>query len=170
MPVQARDRTTWRVFGVLMAGALVGVVGILPYVLTLLDGMPSSVRDMLPSRWMLIPLQVVQTMVLIGAATALGLWLGPKVGLGAPLLYGLVRGDWEARSRLRALILPSAVWGVLVGVGVSVGGIGVLVGILVGVCVAVGAGVMVAVGVLVRTSVGLGVLVGVCVFVAGNPL
>lgn len=30
MPVQARDRTTWRVFGVLMAGALVGVVGILP--------------------------------------------------------------------------------------------------------------------------------------------
>ena len=118
MPVQARDRTTWRVFGVLMAGALVGVVGILPYVLTLLDGMSRGVRDMLPSRWILLPLQVVQTMVLIGAATALGLWLGPKVGLGAPLLYGLVRRDWESRSRLRALLLPSAVWGVLVGVAI----------------------------------------------------
>jgi hypothetical protein len=80
MPVQGRDRTTWRVFGVLMAGALVGVVGILPYVLTLLDGMPSSVRDMLPSPWILIPVQVLQTMVLIGAATALGLWAGSKGG------------------------------------------------------------------------------------------
>ena len=118
MPDQVRERTTWRVFGVLMAGALVGVLGILPYVLTLLDGMPSSVRDVLPSRWILIPVQVVQTMVLIGAATALGLWLGPKVGLGAPLLYGLVRGDWEARSRLRALLFPCAVFGVLVGVAI----------------------------------------------------
>ena len=42
MPVQARDRATWRVFGVLMAGALVGVVGILPYVLTLLDRLPAA--------------------------------------------------------------------------------------------------------------------------------
>ena len=118
MPVQAPDRTTWRVFGVLMAGALVGVVAILPYALTLLDELPGSVKDALPSRWILVPLQVLQTMVLLGAATALGLWLGPKVGLGAPMLYGLVRGDREARVRLRAQFLPCAVLGVLVGVAI----------------------------------------------------
>ena len=118
MPVQAADRATWRVFGVLMAGALVGVVGILPYALTLLDRLPGSVEDSLPSRWILLPLQVGQSMVLLGAATALGLWLGPKVGLGAPLLYGLISGDREARSRLRALLLPSTVLGVLTGVAI----------------------------------------------------
>jgi hypothetical protein len=110
--VHARDCAMWRVFGVLMSGALVGIVGILPYVLTLLDRLPGSVKDTLPSRWILVPLQVVQSMVLIGLATALGLWLGPKVGLGAPLLFGLVSGDREPRARLRTLLFPCAVLGV----------------------------------------------------------
>ena len=79
------ERATWRVFGVLMAGALVGVLGILPYQFALLAKIPGIVADTLPSRWVLIPLQVGQSMVLLGAATALGLWLGPKVGLGVPL-------------------------------------------------------------------------------------
>ena len=109
---------TRRVFAVLMGGALVGVVAILPYVLTLLDRLPRSIQDTLPSLWVLVPLQVAQGMVLIALATALGLWLGPKVGLGAPLLYDLMRGDVEAYSRLRALVLPSALWGVLVGVAI----------------------------------------------------
>jgi hypothetical protein len=101
-----------------MAGALVGVLGVLPYTLTLLDRLPGGIENTLPSRWILVPVQIVQIMVLLGAATALGLWLGPKVGLGAPLIYGLVRGDREARSRLRALLLPSTVAGVLVGIAI----------------------------------------------------
>jgi membrane protease YdiL (CAAX protease family) len=115
MTVGIGDRTTWRVFGVLMVGALLGVGAILPYALTLLDNLPESVRDTLPSRWVLVPIQVAQSMVLIGAATALGLWLGPKVGLGAPLLHGLLSGDQDARPRLRALLAPSVGLGVLVG-------------------------------------------------------
>ena len=43
MQARVSDPVTWRVFGVLMAGALVGVVGILPYVLTLLERLPPSV-------------------------------------------------------------------------------------------------------------------------------
>jgi hypothetical protein len=107
------------VFAVLMAGAFVGVVGVLPYALTLLDRVPGSSEDALPPWWLLVPLQVVQAMVLLAAATALGLWLGPKVGLGAPMLYGLVRGERAARSGLRALLLPSAVLGTLVGVAIA---------------------------------------------------
>ena len=106
MQARVRDPATWRVFGVLMAGALVGVVAILPYVLTLLERLPPSVADSLPPLWVLLPLQLAQSLVLIGLATALGLWLGPKVGLGAPEIYGLVRRDRETRSRLRALLLP----------------------------------------------------------------
>jgi len=99
-----------------MAGALVGVVGILPYVLTLLERLPPSVADSLPPLWVLLPIQLAQSLVLVGLATALGLWLGPKVGLGAPEIYDLVRGDREVRSRLRTLLLPSVLLGVLVGV------------------------------------------------------
>ena len=76
----ARDPVTWRVFGVLMAAALAGVVAILPYVDTLLARLPEDVQAALPSRWLLLPLQVVQALVLIGLATALGLWLGPEGG------------------------------------------------------------------------------------------
>jgi hypothetical protein len=101
-----------------MAGALVGLVAILPYVITLLDRLPPSVADALPPLWVLLPLQVAQSLVLIGLATALGLWLGPKVGLGAPQIYGLVRGDRAARSGVRALLLPSALWGLLVGAAI----------------------------------------------------
>jgi len=118
MGVQAPERATWRVFGVLMVGAFVGVVGILPYALTLLERLPGSVSVTLPSRWVLLPLQVGQSMVLLGAATALGLWLGPKVDLGAPMLSRRVSGDRQARSHLRALLIPSAALGVLVGVGI----------------------------------------------------
>jgi membrane protease YdiL (CAAX protease family) len=117
--VQAPDRATWRVFGVLMAAALIGVVGILPYAFTLLDRLPGSIASTLPPLWLLLPVQVVQSMVLLAAATALGLWLGPKVGLGAPMLYGLLSADREARSRLRALLLPSAVLGLLTGVAIA---------------------------------------------------
>jgi hypothetical protein len=85
----------------MMAGAFVGVVGVLPYALTLLDRLPGSVEAILPPWWLLVPLQVVQAMVLLAtAATALRLWFGSKVGLGDPMLHGLVRGDPAARSDL----------------------------------------------------------------------
>lgn len=113
--VPAAHRVDWRAFAVLLAGALVGVLGILPYGVSLLNRMPSSVQDTLPSLWIVLPVQVVQSMVLVGLATALGLWLGPRVGLGAPLLSRLVRGDREARSRLRAQAPASTGLGVLVG-------------------------------------------------------
>ena len=48
--------------------------------------------------------------------TGLGLWLGAKVGLGAPLLTSLLAGDADAPARLRTLLVPAAGWGVLVAV------------------------------------------------------
>ena len=40
-----------------MAAALVGVVGVLPYALSLLDQLPGSVQDTLSSLWILLPLK-----------------------------------------------------------------------------------------------------------------
>src|SRR5947209_15556950 len=66
MDARARRTLTWQVFAVLMAGALVGLVAILPYVFTLLDRLPAGIADGLPSRWVLVPAQLMQSLVLIG--------------------------------------------------------------------------------------------------------
>lgn len=112
----ALRRLGLKTFGVLMAGALVGVLGVFPYALTLQEPLLRSLDVQLPPMWLLVPLQALQTLVLVGAMTALGLWLGPKVGLGAPLVTALVAGDPGARGRLRTLVIPAVGLGVLVAV------------------------------------------------------
>lgn len=113
-------RLTWRVFGVLMAGAALGILGILPYAMTLQAPLLETLDTELPPLWILVPLQLIQNLVLVGAATALGLRLGPRVGLGAPVLRGLLAGAPEAHAQLRALLVPSIVLGVLASLAIIV--------------------------------------------------
>jgi hypothetical protein len=65
--------------------------------------------------WLALVIGVIQNLLLFAGAIALGLWLAPKVGLGAPLLRGWLAGDPAAPGRFR-LALPLAVIG-----GASVG-------------------------------------------------
>lgn len=112
---QGRDPATWRMFGVLVAAGLLGVVALVPYLLTVLGPLTAAAGVPLPPLGVLVLVQVVQVLVLVAAATALGLWLGPRVGLGAPLLADLLRGERTASRRLRALLAPSAGLGLAVG-------------------------------------------------------
>jgi hypothetical protein len=116
---QVHDRVRVKVFGVLMAGALLGVLGILPYAATLLAALPAGAEESLPPLWVVLGAQVLQALVLLGAATALGLWLGPKVGLGAPLLTDLVRRDPGSWPQLRSQLVPSVTLGVVVGLVIT---------------------------------------------------
>jgi hypothetical protein len=88
MPARTRDPLTWRVFGVLMAAALLGLLGIMPYVLVLLDRLPGGLADTLPPPWVVLPLQVVQSLVLVGAAIVLldlGVFAPRLAGSGTPI-------------------------------------------------------------------------------------
>lgn len=58
---------------------------------------------------------LIQSAVLAGIAAGLGLWLGPKVALGAPDLRGLLHGRQGGGRRVLST-LPMAV-----GVGVALG-------------------------------------------------
>ena len=60
-------------------------------------------------------LGLAQSLALFAVVVALGLWLGGKVGLGAPVLRGWLSRDPDAPRRFRAY-LPAAI-----GVGVAVG-------------------------------------------------
>ena len=116
MAMAESRRLIWKTFGVLMTGALVGVLGILPYALTLQGPLLRDLGVELPPLWLLMPVQALQTLLLVAGMTGLGLWLGAKVGLGAPLLTSLLAGDADAPARLRTLLVPAAGWGVLVAV------------------------------------------------------
>lgn len=103
-------RLTWKVFGVLMTGAVVGLLAVMPYYFTLVEPPPSLPIPL----WLLLILGAVQNLMLFAVAIGLGLWLGGKVGLGAPLLRAWLAEDSEAPHWFRAS-LPLAV-----GAGVAV--------------------------------------------------
>lgn len=75
-------------------GWLVGisVPGILIIALQV-PGMVAHLDVELPSLPVLILAAATQSLVLVGAMAALGTWLAPKVGLAAPAIEGLVRGE-----------------------------------------------------------------------------
>lgn len=58
----------------------------------------------------------IRGVVFTGITAGLGLWLGPKVGLGAPTLRAWLDGESGALRRIRA-ILPLAV---VLGLGFAV--------------------------------------------------
>jgi membrane protease YdiL (CAAX protease family) len=96
-----------KVFGVLFLGALIGVVAILPYTLALAPLPPGS-EAQLPLVFLSSLSSIIQDAVIFGAAIALGLWIGGKVGLGAPMLRDWLSGNPEAPRDFRAG-LPLAV-------------------------------------------------------------
>ena len=113
---QSNRWLSWKVFGVLMLGALIGVAGIIPYSLALAP-LPAILP--MPVEVLLL-LSVAQNMVLFGVTTAIGLWLGGKVGLGAPMLRAWLSGDPEAPRQFRASLPLAVVLGAVSAVVVVV--------------------------------------------------
>jgi hypothetical protein len=103
-----------RAFVLLVLGGLVGAVALLPYALALNPPQLAPGGPPLP----LLAVSVAQTWVLVAGAAALGLWLGPQVGLGAPLLLQWLSGEPAAAHRVRATVLPSALAGIATGAAV----------------------------------------------------
>src|SRR5712692_11514147 len=94
----------WRVFGVLLLAALLGIVTLLPYLATLLG---PTLAGRAPPLELTLVLSLIQPLVLSAIAIGVGLRVGDSVGLGAPVLRDWLRGDPNAAQRLRALLLPS---------------------------------------------------------------
>ncbi|MFQ5342456.1 MAG: CPBP family intramembrane glutamic endopeptidase [Anaerolineae bacterium] len=104
---QADRRLTWKLFGLLMLGAVIGLLGIIPYSLSLSGPLPPLPIPL----WLLLILQIGENLVLFAVAVGLGLSLGRKVGLGAPILRGWLAGEPDVPSRFRLLLAPASMAG-----------------------------------------------------------
>jgi membrane protease YdiL (CAAX protease family) len=98
-----------KVFAILTAlGWLSFLVGI-PYILALLKAPPPPMP-----MWIFLPIVGIQGLVQIALFVGVGLWLGNKVRLGAPVLQAGLAGDPGALPRFRALLPLSISGGVVV--------------------------------------------------------
>lgn len=73
----------WRLFFLLMAGSLIGVGAVMPYLLVLSGDALRQVPLPLP---VLLALQFAQSIILYALAAGVGLLVSRKIGLGAPVL------------------------------------------------------------------------------------
>ena len=101
----------WRLFGIIAAGCLVGALGLLPYITTMLQQHADSLKMPLPA---LALLSLIQPMVLCLLAAMLGLYLGPATGLDMPYLRRWLGGPQPPR-RTATMVWQSVVAGLAAG-------------------------------------------------------
>lgn len=101
----------WREFLILIGAGLWGVIAVLPYTITLQGGVPTELPIPFP---LLLALGVAQNGLLLALAIGVGLFCARRVGLGAPILEGWLRGE-KVGERGRAILIPS----ILLGLGVG---------------------------------------------------
>ena len=99
----------------LLLGA--GVIGVLSTIPSALTAQAELLKDIPVPLWIILPVQTIQNAVLIGIAVALGLWLGKKIGLGAPLITAWLNRE-AIGARLRPILAPSIICGVLIAVAI----------------------------------------------------
>jgi hypothetical protein len=101
----------WSEFAILYGAALFGVVCVTPYTLELgRDALKKAEARIHRPLWVLALLQGAQNFVLMGVATGLGLLLAHHIGLGAPLLEGLLAGK-SVTTQAQATIAPALILG-----------------------------------------------------------
>ena len=110
------QKFSWRTFWLLTGAGVLGVMATIPAALT---AQKDLLKDFPIPLWVILPVQILQNAVLIGGAVGVGLWLGKKVGLGAPLVEDRLHGEkiWQ---RVKGILRPSVSLGIGVAVLISV--------------------------------------------------
>jgi len=101
-------RFNWREFWVLFAAGMFGVVAVLPYIVHSFF----STRILPLPLWVVLCAQSAQAAVLIAAAVAIGIALGKRCGLRAPILEAWLGGE-PVRRRLPGILALSVPAGVI---------------------------------------------------------
>lgn len=104
----------WKIFFIVWIAAVLGVVAVLPYTLTL-QGTVLKELDLPIPVPLLLAIQIGQNAVMFAILTALGLFFANRVGLGLPILEGKLAGESVA-DKVRAILPLSIIVGVVAAV------------------------------------------------------
>lgn len=103
---------SWRTLGVIVAAAAATSLILIPFSMTLLGQGDGAEIPM----WMLVVGTLIQGVAVAAIAGGLALWLGPKVGLGAPDLRDMLHGEPGSGRRVLSALPLAAGLGVALGV------------------------------------------------------
>jgi membrane protease YdiL (CAAX protease family) len=98
-----------RLFFVLWIASVVALFLVLPYAFAMI---PVDVNAKLPSLWILVPAQVLQSAIFFGLLTLAGLFFANRAGLGAPITEAWLDGE-NVWVRLKPILLPSILVGII---------------------------------------------------------
>ncbi len=111
MGLFSRANVNKRLFLILLAAGIFGNIAILPYAVSLGLMRTAELPVRLP---VAILLQVVQAALFFSIAVFVGLFLGKKVGLGAPFINDWLEGE-SVHDGFESAMITSVVLGVVVG-------------------------------------------------------
>lgn len=108
------SRYPWRVFWVLMAAAICGVLALMPYVLVLFERVAKNAAGVQMSPAAFVTVQVLHLSLIFGMAVSFGLLLARRVGLRLPILSRWLEG--EVPEQPKGALRVAVVAGVAIGV------------------------------------------------------
>ena len=111
--MEKQNRFNWKVFMALWGASIIGSFAVLPYALTLQAATLEKITATVPLS-VIVTAQVIQSVVLFGIATALGLLLAKRIGLGAPLLERFFAGQ-KVADHIKPFLLPVILFGAVGG-------------------------------------------------------
>lgn len=104
-----------KLFFILLVASVLATIAALPYIWSLF---PSTERPPIPLS-ILIFVQIIQASVMFSIMIFVGLYLGNKVGLGAPVLMSWIKAE-SIENKLKSILWISIILGVFVGISVFV--------------------------------------------------
>ena len=103
----------WRLFLVLWAMAVFGLICVIPYTMTLQAEQLQTTELPMALEWLLL-LQISANALFFGLLTGLGVWLADRIGKGAPFLEAVIYRK-PLPEKLKSVLLISVITGLLTG-------------------------------------------------------
>ena len=111
--MNSQTKFNWKVFLTLWIAAILGILAVLPYALTLQASIIEQVTASIPLG-VIITAQIIQSAILFGVAIAIGLILSKQIGSGVPILEKYFAGETIA-DQVKPFLLPVILFGVIGG-------------------------------------------------------
>ncbi|PCI90168.1 CPBP family intramembrane metalloprotease [Candidatus Kaiserbacteria bacterium] len=105
--MKIKNIINWKLFRILLSAGVFGVVAIFPYLLTVQGDI---LKELPTPTHIVLLLSLIQTTFLISIAIFIGLLLGKKVGLGAPLI-----SNWILKRPIKEELKSVGILGIKLG-------------------------------------------------------